>query len=243
MIINSIENLIGQEIVAPEMGAISHYFMGRFDLENIDLLEQATAFTRSIINILLYFVVGPLLGIYILMDADRLRDVFIRVMPKKYRKDVGNTIDRISHVAGRYIRGQILVSIIIGILCTIVLLVLRVDFAILLGAIAGIFNLIPLLGPIIGGIPAALAALFISPLKALLVILLFIAIQQIDNYVISPNVMKYQVGVHPGLIIFSLMAGGALFGFWGLLIAVPTVAIVQETLRYYLLDKNKPTSR
>ena len=117
------------------------------------------------------------------------------------------------------------------------------DFAILLGATAGIFNLIPLLGPIIGGIPAALAALFISPLKALLVIILFIAVQQIDNYVISPNVMKYQVGVHPGLIIFSLIAGGALFGFWGLLIAVPTVAIIQETLRYYLLDKNRLTSR
>ena len=90
---------------------------------------------------------------------------------------------------------------------------------------------------------AALAALFISPLKAILVILLFIAIQQIDNYIITPNVMRYQVRVHPGLIIFSLIAGGALFGFWGLIIAVPTVAILQETLRYYLLDKNKPTSR
>lgn len=243
MIINSIENLIGQEVVAPDMGAISQYFMGRFDLENMNLLEQATAFTRSIINIVLYFVVGPLLGIYILMDVDRLKEVFIKVMPKNYRKDISNTMDRINHVAGRYIRGQLLVSIIVGVLCTIVLVVLRVDFAILLGATAGIFNLIPLLGPIIGGIPAALAALFISPLKALLVILLFIAVQQIDNYIISPNVMKYQVGVHPGLIIFSLIAGGALFGFWGLLIAVPTVAIIQETLRYYLFDKNKPTSR
>lgn len=243
IIINSVENLTGQEIVAPDMGAISQYFMNRFDLENMNLFEQATAFTRSIINIVVYFIVGPLLGIYILMDIDRLKDVFIRAMPKRYRRDALNTMDMISNVAGRYIRGQILVSLIVGILCTIVLLVLRVDFAILLGAIAGIFNLIPLLGPIIGGIPAALAALFISPLKALLVILLFIAVQQIDNYVISPNVMKYQVGVNPGLIIFSLIAGGALFGFWGLLIAVPTVAIIQETLRYYLLDKNRPASR
>jgi predicted PurR-regulated permease PerM len=152
-------------------------------------------------------------------------------------------MDRVNNVAGRYIRGQILISIIVGVLCTIVLLVLKIDFAVLLGAIAGIFNLIPLLGPLVGGIPAALAALFISPLKALLVILLFIAIQQIDNYVISPNVMKYQVGVHPGLIIFSLIAGGALFGFWGLLIAVPTVAIIQETLKYYLLERNRIVSR
>jgi len=165
------------------------------------------------------------------------------VIPKKSKIHVVNTLDRISHVTGRYIRGQIFISIIVGVLCTVVLLILKVDFAVLLGAIAGIFNLIPLLGPLIGAIPAALAALFISPLKALLVILLFIAVQQIDNYVISPAVMKYQVGVHPGLIIFSLMAGGALFGFWGLLIAVPTVAIVQETLRYYLLEKNRIASR
>jgi predicted PurR-regulated permease PerM len=243
LLINSIENLTGQDIIAPDMGAISQYFMGRFDLENMNLLEQATAFTRSIINIVIYFVVGPLLGIYILMDVDRLRNVFIKVMPKRYRKDISNTMDRINTVAGRYIRGQLLISVIVGVLCTVVLLILRVDFAILLGAIAGILNIIPLLGPIIGGIPAALAALFISPLKAILVVLLFIAIQQIDNYVITPNVMRYQVKVHPGLIIFSLMAGGALFGFIGLIIAVPTVAILQETLRYYLLDKNRPTSR
>jgi len=242
-IINYIENLSGQSIVTPEISSITQYLMGRFDLENISILEQATVFTKSIMNIVLYFLVGPLLSIYILMDINKFKEKFTRVIPKRYRKDAINTIDRISYVAGRYIRGQLLVSIIVGVLCTVTLLILRVDFAILLGAIAGIFNLIPLLGPIIGAIPAALAALFISPLKAILVIIFFIAIQQIDNYLISPNVMKYQVGVHPGLIIFSLIAGGALFGFWGLLIAVPTTAIIQETLRYYLLDKNRHISR
>ena len=241
--VGSIEKLIGREIVVPDTSSITRYIVERFDFGGMNLLEQATMFTRSIINIVLYLVVGPLLGIYILKDIDKLRKVFISVMPRRFRTQVINTMDRISRVAGRYIRGQMLISIIVGVLCTIVLLVLKVDFPVLLGAIAGILNLIPLLGPLIGAVPAALTALFISPLKALLVILLFIAIQQIDNYVISPNVMKYQVGVHPGLIIFSLMAGGALFGFWGLLIAVPTVAIIQETLKYYLIDRNRPASR
>jgi len=89
---------------------------------------------------------------------------------------------------------------------------------------AGLFNLIPFLGPIIGAIPAAFTALIVSPLKALLVVIIFVAIQQIDNYVISPNIMKYQVGLHPGIIIFSLIAGGAVFGWIGLLLAVPMVA-------------------
>lgn len=243
IIIESIENFIGKDIVAPDTDAVTQYFMGRFNFEEINLFEQATAFTRSIINIVLYLLVGPILGIYILKDIDKLRGGFISIIPRRFRKPVANTMDRINNVAGRYIRGQIFISVIVGVLCTIALLILKVDFAVLLGAIAGIFNLIPLLGPFIGALPAALAALFISPLKALLVIIVFVAIQQIDSYVISPNVMKYQVGVNPGLIIFSLIAGGALFGFWGLLIAVPTVAIIQETLKYYVLERNKSTSR
>ncbi|HEY5501433.1 MAG TPA: AI-2E family transporter, partial [Candidatus Humimicrobiaceae bacterium] len=66
-----------------------------------------------------------------------------------------------------------------------------------------------------------------------------VAVHQIDNYFISPNIMKHQVGVHPGLIIFSLIAGGAVFGWLGFLLAVPTVAIIQEILRYYLIEKEK----
>jgi len=91
-------------------------------------------------------------------------------------------------------------------------------------------------------VPAALVALFISPMKALLVVLLFIAVQQIDNYLISPNIMRYQVGVHPGIIIVSLIAGGAIFGMWGLLLAVPTVAVIQEILRYLLLERRRVAS-
>ncbi len=241
-LIKNIENMIGSEIIPKDASGITQYFLSRIDLEKINIIEWTTTFGRSILNIILYIIVGPLLGIYILNHADKIRNILLKVMPKRFRKHINIVLDRINRVAGRYIRAQILVSIIVGILCTIVLLVLKVDFAILLGFIAGLLNLIPLLGPIIGAVPAALAALFISPLKAVLVILLFIVIQQIDNYVISPNIMKYQVGVHPGIIILSLMVGGALFNVWGLLIAVPTVAVLQEVLKYYLLEKNKIAS-
>jgi predicted PurR-regulated permease PerM len=242
VIIKGVENLIGKEIIPKDASGITQYFINRINLEEISFLQWTTTFGRSILNIILYFIVGPLLGIYLLNHADKIRALLLKIAPKKSRKHINIVLDRINRVAGRYIRGQILVSIIVGILCTIVLLVLKIDFAILLGFIAGLLNLIPLLGPILGAVPAALAALFISPLKAILVILLFVAIQQLDNYVISPNIMKYQVGVHPGLIIISLMVGGALFGVWGLLIAVPTVAILQEVSRYYLLEKNKIAS-
>ncbi|MCJ7727855.1 MAG: AI-2E family transporter [Actinobacteria bacterium] len=242
VLIKNTENLIGKEIIPRDVSSITKYFISRINLEEIDIFQRATTVGMLVFDTVLYLIVGPLLGIYILIYTDKIKTTFIKIIPKRFKNQTTIILERINKVAGRYVRGQILVSIIVGILCTIVLLVLKVDFAILLGSIAGLLNMIPLLGPIIGAIPAALTALFISPLKALLVILLFIAVQQIDNYIISPNIMKYQVGVHPGIIIFSLMAGGALFGIWGLLIAVPTVAILQEILRYYLLEKNKIAS-
>ncbi|MBC8387542.1 MAG: AI-2E family transporter [Actinobacteria bacterium] len=242
VLIKNTENLIGKELIPKDVSGITKYLISRIDLEEIDIFRRATTVGMLIFNTVLYLIVGPLLGIYILNYTDKIKTTFIKIIPKRFKNQTTIILERINKVAGRYVRGQILVSIIVGILCTIVLLVLKVDFAILLGSIAGLLNMIPLLGPIIGAIPAALTALFISPLKALLVILLFIAVQQIDNYIISPNIMKYQVGVHPGIIIFSLMAGGALFGIWGLLIAVPTVAILQEILRYYFLEKNKIAS-
>jgi predicted PurR-regulated permease PerM len=242
VLIKSAENLIGKEIIPKDASGITQYFISSINLEEIDIFQRATTVGMLVFNTVLYLIVGPLLGIYILNYTDKIKTTFIKIIPKRFKNQTTIILERINKVAGRYVRGQILVSIIVGTLCTIVLLVLKVDFAILLGSIAGLLNMIPLLGPIIGAIPAALTALFISPPKALLVILLFIAVQQIDNYIISPNIMKYQVGVHPGIIIFSLMAGGALFGIWGLLIAVPTVAILQEILRYYLLEKNKIAS-
>lgn len=242
VLIKNTENLIGKEIIPKDVSSITKYLISRINLEEIDIFQRATTVGMLVFNTVLYLIVGPLLGIYILNYTDKIKTTFIKIIPKRFKNQTTIILERINKVAGRYVRGQILVSLIVGILCTIVLLVLKVDFAILLGSIAGLLNMIPLLGPIIGAIPAALTALFISPPKALLVILLFIAVQQIDNYIISPNIMKYQVGVHPGIIIFSLMAGGALFGIWGLLIAVPTVAILQEILRYYLLEKNKIAS-
>ena len=242
IIVDNIEGVIGKEFAPLDSNAISQYFINLLSTRNINFLQGATAFTLSIINIIITFIFGPLLGIYILKDSDKLRNVFIRVLPTKYKDQVKIVIDRINNVGGRYIRAQILISIIVGILCSVILFLLKVDFPVLLGFIAGVLNLVPFLGPILGAIPAALTAFFISPLKALLVILLFVAVQQLDNYIISPNIMKYQVGVHPAIVIFVLIAGGAVFGPFGLLLAVPTTAVIQAIMKYYLLERKRTAS-
>ena len=241
-IMHNLENFVGKEIIPADPNVVTQYIINSLNMKDINFLQSMTSFTKSLVNIIITFIIGPILGIYVLKDSGKLKDLFIKALPQRFKSQASDIIDKISRVSGRYIRGQILISIIVGVLCTIILLILGVDFPILLGFIAGFFNLIPFLGPIIGGIPAALTALTISPIKALLVVILFIGVQMVDSYIISPNIMKFQVGVHPAIVIFSLIASGAIFGPIGLLLAVPVVAVFQEILKYYLIDRKNIAS-
>jgi predicted PurR-regulated permease PerM len=242
-LITNLEGILGKEILPLDSNAINQYMGSLFSGDNLNFLQGLTSFTKSFLNLILAFVLGPILSIYILKDAGKFKMLLIKISPAKYKYQLNIVLDRLEKVGGRYLRGQIFVSIIVGFLCGLVLFLLKVDFPVLLGFIAGITNLIPFIGPFIGAVPAALAALFISPLKALLVILLFIAIQQLDSYVISPNVMKHQVGVHPAVVILVLIAAGAVFGPIGLLIAVPITAMIQSVLKYYLIERRHSKSR
>jgi predicted PurR-regulated permease PerM len=236
-VVDNIEGILGKNFLPLDSNAINQYIGNLFSASNLNYLRGITTFTKSFLNLIIAFVLGPVLGIYILKDAGKFKILLIKISPAKYKYQLNIILDRLEKVGGRYLRGQILVSVIVGVLCGLILFLLKVDFPVLLGFIAGITNLIPFIGPFIGAVPAALAALFISPLKALLVVLLFIAVQQLDSYVISPNIMKYQVGVHPAVVIVVLIAAGAVFGPIGLLIAVPLTAMVQSVLKYYLIER------
>lgn len=102
----------------------------------------------------------------------------------------------------------------------------------IIGLIAGIFNIVPYFGPIIGAFPAVIFALLKSPLTALYVIILFVAVNQIESSIISPSILGEHVGLHPVTVIFSIISGGYLFGVLGVLLAVPVASIVKVVLRY-----------
>jgi predicted PurR-regulated permease PerM len=129
---------------------------------------------------------------------------------------------------GGFFRGQLVVALIVGILVSIGLLIIGLPFWLLIGMVAGFFNMIPLVGPYIGGIPALVIALTTKePITGLWVVLIMVTVQQIDNHFISPIVMHRVVKLHPVLVMLALLLGGTLGGFFGLLVAVPTAAILK----------------
>ena len=128
-------------------------------------------------------------------------------IPDSFRPAFVLLIQEIDGVLAGFVLGRLIISLIVGVLITLGLVLLDVQFAVLLGLIAGIFDLIPYLGPILGGIPAVMFAFLDSPWKALWVVLLFTAVNQLEAVSLSPRILGVRVRLHPVVTIFALMAG------------------------------------
>ncbi len=198
--------------------------------------EQLQSLLRiggEVIQILLIFVLAPIIAFYLLVDVPHLRRVAESLVPVGARDEVAIVAGRLNRAIGGFFRGQLLVALIVGVLCSIGLGAIGLKFWFLIGMIAGLFNVIPLIGPWVGGIPGVMIALTTgSPLQALLVVGVMVGVQQIDNHFITPQVMQRTVHLHPAAVILALVAGGSLGGFFGLLLAVPTAAVLKILLSH-----------
>src|SRR5690554_2770650 len=197
----------------------------------IDFLES---FTDKLINGISSFftlLLAPVITYYILKDLDRLKKGIIRWIPARQRDLFYYLGSEVNEVILGYFRGQVWLSAIVAILSTIALLILKIPFNIILGLFVGFSNMIPYIGPIVGSIPAIFLALLKSPGKAFSVVVLFFLIQQLENSFISPRIISKEVGIHPLVVIFSLLVGAELLGFWGLLLAVPIAGSLKVTAR------------
>ncbi len=184
-----------------------------------------------------YFVLSFLLGFYLLKDYEVIRETVYELIPLSYRSHGQALLSRVSKVVRGFVIGQALVSFSVGILCTLALLILGVDYALLIGLVVGVLNVIPYFGPLAGAVLAGLVALFESPWLALLAVLAMIIVQQIDSLFISPNIMSYQVRLHPVLIVFSLLAGGLIWGAMGMLLSIPAAAALKAIVYYFLEER------
>ncbi len=196
------------------------------------------AFVGSIYNFFskaLIIVFAPILAVYIINDWDKIREAFLKLLPPAGRRDMSFLAGKIDDVLIEYLKGHLFVSTLVGIFTGLAATIIGVDFALVIGIISGISNLVPYFGPILGGIPAVVLALVQSGRAGLYMIIAIIIIQQVESNFITPKIIGERLGMHPLTIVFALLAGGELLGILGMLIAVPLTAALRIILSYLYL--------
>jgi predicted PurR-regulated permease PerM len=194
----------------------------------------------STISFVIGLVVIPFWLFFILHDESQVKTGVIQALPHQLRADVRCMASLIDDVLSAYIRGQLLLCLFVGVMATIVLLIIGVPFAVVLGLIAGLFEILPYVGPILGAIPALLIALLTDPPSAIWVAVAFAAIQQVENLILVPRIAGQSVKLHPALVMVVLVIGNEIAGFWGMLVAVPVAAVIRDVFKYLhlrLLDE------
>ena len=179
--------------------------------------------------------IAPIVAFYILKDMDKIKKGISSAIPRKYRSDIMGLLRDIDDIIFKFLKGNLTVGLIVGILTSLGMAIIGLRFAIIIGIIAAITNLIPFIGPFIGAIPAIILALLQSKILALYAIIIIFIIQQIEGNVLSPKILGNSVGLHPLWVIFSLLAGGQMMGIMGMIIAVPIAAVIKVMARFVFL--------
>lgn len=188
------------------------------------------------------FVTILLLTFYMLVDAQRIYSLFVRLFPRQQRKRVAEVSERVTGKVSAWLGGQVLLGFIIGVTSGIGLWVMGVPYFFVLAVISGIGEMIPMVGPVLSAIPAVAVAFTVSPGLAFGVAVFFLVQQLLENNVLVPKVMGEQVGLSAVTVISSLVVGTALLGFVGALLAVPTAAIIQVLFQELVLRETEKGS-
>ncbi|MBS4536635.1 AI-2E family transporter [Clostridium sp. D2Q-14] len=207
-----------------------------------EVLFQAINVTTFLIQLLLSIVIS----VYMIKDKENFQKQIKRLLYSVFDYNTATKIINLgidtNRIFSRYLVGKFIDSLIIGIISFLIFyLIVRAPFSLLLSVIIGITNMIPYFGPFIGAIPAIIITLFISPIKALWVAVTILVIQQFDGLYLGPKILGDHVGVKPFWIIAAITIGGALFGFVGMLLGVPVIAVIR-ILMIRFMDKRLKNS-
>ncbi|SDM20353.1 AI-2E family transporter [Sediminibacillus halophilus] len=201
----------------------------------------------TITNIVVLLVTVPFVLFYMLKEGGKLPNRLLRFTPDKYESEGRKVLKDLDHALSSYIQGQLIVSLCVGTLLTIGYFILGLQYSLVLGVVATVTNVVPFIGPFIGTAPAVIVGLTESPIKALLVLLVIIIVQQIDSNFFSPQVMGKKLDIHPLTVIFILLVSANFGGIIGLILAVPTYAvgksIVVNMYRFILIHRKAKSEK
>ena len=210
-----------------------------------DLFDRARQIIEGMLGGLVGFISGAFsfgialfgmlfVAVYLLLDARKVKAAYLKVAPKRYRRDARELWDAFGVSLSRYLGGLVLVILIQGVLAFLALKILGVPYAILLGAWVSITAIIPYLGPFLGGIPAVLVALiFDSPTTAVLTVVAYGLIQQFEGNLLTPRIQGDALQVHPILVLLAVIGGAQLAGLVGVIFAVPALAVLRVFFDFF----------
>ncbi|WP_332645758.1 AI-2E family transporter [Lysinibacillus sp. 54212] len=192
-----------------------------------------TGLVTTLTSIVLSLVIVPFILFYLLWEGEKMPRFILRLFPPRKRNFVGEILHDMDKVISSYIQGQILVSICIGLMVTIGFLIIGLDYALLLGALAMVTSIVPYLGPVIAITPAAIIAIVSSPFMLVKLAIVWTIVQLIEGKFISPQIMGKSLSIHPITIIFVLLTAGALFGVPGVILGIPTYALIKVLVTHF----------
>jgi len=201
------------------------------------IFSAGAVFAGGVLSFVLLIVISFYLSV-----QERGIENFLRIItPREHEAYILDLWKRSQGKIGRWIQGQLLLGVLVGVIVYLGLTIMGVEYALLLAILSAIFELIPVFGPVMAAIPAIAIASIQSPSTGVMVLLLYVIVQQFENHLIYPLVVRKTVGVPPLLVIISLVVGGKLGGFMGIVLAVPIAAVLVEFLKD--LESNKVSAQ
>ena len=196
-------------------------------------------FARSIYNL----IIGIIVSVYMLADKEGFLASTKRLSYAIFSVDTADRLRQGLNFVDKtfmgFLSGKILDSLIIGIICYIVCSILNMPYTLLVSVIIGVTNIIPFFGPLIGAIPSALIILMVSPSKCLIFVIFIIILQQIDGNIIGPRILGSSTGITGFWVMFAIIVGSGLFGFWGMLLGVPVFVVIYTVIQNLVVKKLK----
>ncbi len=213
-------------------------------------IASITSGVISVVKVLFNFVIGLVIAVYVLMSKETFigqsKKLVYAILPPKFGNRVIHMVRISNQMFGGFISGKILDSAIIGVICYIGLVIMRMPYSLLVAVIVGVTNVIPFFGPYVGAVPSVILIALADPIKGLYFLIFILVLQQVDGNIIGPKILGNSTGLSSFWVVFSILVGGGLFGFMGMLLGVPTFAVIyyliREVTAYVLRWRRLPES-
>lgn len=194
------------------------------------LLSNVGTGVKYVVTGVYNLVIGIIVSVYILSDSETFtanaKRILYSLLTPEMAKKLLEGLDFTDRTFVGFLNGKLLDSAIIGLICYIVCAILDMPYVLLVSVLVGVTNIIPFFGPFIGAVPSALVILMVSPLKCLIFVIFVIILQQVDGNIIGPKILGSSVGINGFWVMFSIIMGAGLFGFWGMLLGVPVFVVI-----------------